>query len=161
MTERRRHSAPRLSRKRRILVIGGLVVLLGGAAGTWAATRPSPPAYRVASAGPADVTSNLVTTGTIEAISQATVGFPVSGQVASVSVHIGQSVRSGDTLAQLNTTALDSQLSSAQSKLATTQAKLAADQAGQNAVVSPPSAGGQAGQGPPRSAGSAARSPRC
>lgn len=138
MAERRRGSAPRLNRKRRILLISGLVVLLGGSAGAWAATRPTPPAYRLASAGPAEVTSSLATTGTVESVSQATVGFPVSGQVAAVNVQLGQSVRAGDTLAQLNTTSLDSQLSAAQSKLATAQAKLAADQNSQNALASAP-----------------------
>ena len=121
---------------RRVLIIAGVaVVVLGGGIGAYAATRSSSDTYRTAVAGPGRVTATLAATGTIEPVSEATVGFPVAGQVASVNVKQGQQVSSGDTLAQLNTTTLAASVSSAQSTVATSQAKLASDQASQNVVT--------------------------
>lgn len=123
----------------RLLVVAIVVVLLGGgAAVAWAATRTPGPTYRMATAAAATVTNTLNTTGTIQPVSQATVSFPVSGQVASVDVTQGQQVTAGQTLAQLNTNTLSAQVSSAQSSVATAQAKLAADQVSQTTVAAQP-----------------------
>ncbi|MEV6605049.1 HlyD family efflux transporter periplasmic adaptor subunit [Kutzneria sp. NPDC051319] len=135
---------------RRSRVVIGIVVLvlLGGGAAAYAATRSDDPSYRTTTAGPAKVTSVLTGTGTVQPVSEATVSFPVTGQVATVSVKQGDTVTSGQVLAQLNTTTLSGQLSSAQSTLATAQAKLAADQNSQTTVVptsSTPSSGGSGG----------------
>ena len=121
---------------RRVLIIAGIaVVVLGGGIGAYAATQSSSDTYRMATAGPATVTATLATTGTIEPVSEATVGFPVAGQVASVSVQQGTQVTAGQTLATLNTTSLAASVSSAQSTVATAEAKLASDQASQNVVT--------------------------
>ena len=137
---------------RRSRVVIGIVVLvlLGGGAAAYAATRSDDPSYRTTTAGPAKVTSVLTGTGTVQPVSEATVSFPVTGQVATVSVKQGDTVTSGQVLAQLNTTTLSGQLSSAQSTLATAQAKLAADQNSQTTVVptsSTPSGSGSGGGG--------------
>ncbi|MBB5893112.1 efflux RND transporter periplasmic adaptor subunit [Kutzneria kofuensis] len=130
------------------MVIGIVVlVLLGGGAAAFAATRSDDPSYRTTTAGPARVTSVLNGMGTVQPVSQATVSFPVSGQVASVSVKQGDQVTSGQALAQLNTTTLQGQVSSAQSTLANAQAKLASDQnsqttAAQSSTPSSSSGGG-------------------
>jgi multidrug efflux pump subunit AcrA (membrane-fusion protein) len=126
---------------RRSRVVIGIVVLvlLGGGVAAYAATRSADPSYRTTTAGPAKVTSVLTGTGTVQPVSQATVSFPVSGQVAAVSVKQGDTVTSGQVLAQLNTTTLAGQVSSAQSTLATAQAKLAADQNSQTTSVQTPS----------------------
>jgi HlyD family secretion protein len=122
------------------VVIGIVVlVLLGGGAAAYAATRSTDPSYRTTTAGPAKVTSVLTGTGTVQPVSEATVSFPVSGQVAAVSVKQGDTVTSGQVLAQLNTTTLAGQVSTAQSSLATAQAKLAADQTSQTTSVPTPS----------------------
>lgn len=134
MAEGRRRGGWRPTR--RVLIIAGVaVVVLGGGIGAYAATRSTSDTYRTAVAGPATVTATLATTGTIEPVSEATVGFPVAGQVASVNVRQGQQVSSGQTLAQLNTTSLAASVSSAQSTVATSEAKLASDQASQNVVT--------------------------
>lgn len=133
---------------RRVLVVGAVVVVLGGAAaGAWAATRPSGVAYRLATAGPGPVTESIDTTGTIQPVSRATVTFPASGQVASVDVSVGQRVTVGQRLATLNTTSLRNAVSAQQSAVASAQAKLAAAQGSQASVTaaaqstSPSSAG--------------------
>jgi HlyD family secretion protein len=120
---------------RRLLVIGVIVVVVGGgAAVAWAATRSGGASYRTAIAGPATVTDSLAVTGTIQPVTQATVTFPMSGQVSSVSAKLGQQVTVGQTLARLNTTSLNNAVSSEQSAVATAQTKLASDQTSQTSV---------------------------
>jgi HlyD family secretion protein len=144
MAERRRRGGWRPTR--RVLIIAGVVVVvLGGGIGAYAATRSTSDTYRTAAAGPAKVTATFATTGTIEPVSEATVGFPVSGQVSSVNVQQGQQVTSGQALAQLNTTTLASSVSSAQSTVATSEAKLASDQASQNVVTTSVTSQSQSG----------------
>jgi HlyD family secretion protein len=117
-------------------VVVAAVLVLGGAGAAWAATRSSGTSYRTATAGPATVTATLNLVGTIEPVTEATVKFPVSGQVSAVSVAQGQQVTAGQPLAQLNTTTLAAQVSSDQSQVATEQAKLASDQDSQTSTVS-------------------------
>jgi multidrug efflux pump subunit AcrA (membrane-fusion protein) len=64
------------------------------------------------------VDAELTGVATIEPTSQATVGFPNSGTVASVSVKVGDEVAAGDLLAKLDTTTLEQQLHEAQQTLA-------------------------------------------
>jgi multidrug efflux pump subunit AcrA (membrane-fusion protein) len=122
-------------RFRRIAVIVGALVLAGGGAAVWASSGSAVAGYRTAIAGPAVVSATLDGTGTIQPVSRATVSFPVSGQVSAVPARVGQQVAAGQTLAQLDTTALEGQLASAQSALATAQARLAADQSGQSSTA--------------------------
>jgi len=119
-------------RVRRVILIAAVVVVVGGGAAVWAASGSSVAGYRTAAAAPATVTATLDTAGTIQPVTQATMSFPVSGQVASVPVQVGQQVSAGQTLGELDTTSLQGSLATAQSTLASAQAKLAADQSGQS-----------------------------
>jgi HlyD family secretion protein len=123
-------------RTRRVITVAGAVVIVAAGAVIWATSASSTPGYRTATAGPAAVTATLDTTGTIEPVADATLAFPSSGQVASLPATVGQQVTAGQTLAQLDTTSLASQVASAQSTLATAQAKLAADQSGESTSAS-------------------------
>jgi multidrug efflux pump subunit AcrA (membrane-fusion protein) len=137
MAEQRKASRRRGFRRSRVVIGVVVLVVLGGGAAAFAATRSNDPSYRTAIAGPASVTSVLNGLGTVQPVSQATVTFPVGGQVASVSVKQGDQVSSGQVLAELNTTALAGQVSSAQSTLANAQAKLASDQTSQTSAATP------------------------
>ncbi|HEX5401818.1 MAG TPA: HlyD family efflux transporter periplasmic adaptor subunit [Pseudonocardiaceae bacterium] len=147
---------PKFQLSRRVIVITIVVVVAGAGAGVaWTAMRPAGAVYRTATAGPASVTDTLAGTGTIQPVTQATVSFPMSGQVASVAAELGQQVAVGQTLAQLNTTSLNSTVSSDESAVASAQAKLASDQTSETSVsdtadesTSPSSAGsGHSGSG--------------
>jgi trimeric autotransporter adhesin len=121
---------------RRWLTVGVIVVVVGsGGATAWAMTGPSGPAYRTATVTRANVTQSLLSTGTIEPVSQANVSFPVSGQVASVSVGLGSHVSAGQVLARLSTTALASQVSSDQAAVASANVRLAADEASETTTT--------------------------
>lgn len=130
-------------RLRRIVLIAAVLVVVGGGAAVWAWSGSSASGYRTATAVSAAVTATFDTAGTIQPVSQATVTFPVSGQVASLPVQAGQQVSAGQTLAQLDTTSLATQLANAQSTLASAQARLASDQSGQ-ASATATMAGGRA-----------------
>ncbi|HEX5116237.1 MAG TPA: HlyD family efflux transporter periplasmic adaptor subunit [Pseudonocardiaceae bacterium] len=146
-------------RRRGVIVVGIVVVVVGGgAAGAWAAMRPSGPDYRLATAGPAAVTDSLAGTGTIQPVTQATVMFPTSGQVASVGVQAGQHVTEGQTLAQLNTTSLDATVSRDRQSVASAQVRLADDQNSQTSVTaSAPQATSPSSAGSSTPAGGSAR----
>jgi trimeric autotransporter adhesin len=121
---------------RRWITVGVIVVVLAsGGATAWAMTGPSGPAYRTATVTRANVTQTLLSTGTIEPLSQANVSFPVSGQVASVPVGLGSHVTAGQVLARLSTTGLASQVSSDQAAVATATVRLAADEASETTTT--------------------------
>jgi HlyD family secretion protein len=123
--------------QRRWLVWSIVVVLLTALVAVLASGRTSAPSYRTASVERADVDATLDSLGTIQPINQANLSFPVAGDVGSVSVAVGQQVTVGQTLAQLDTTALDSQVASAQSAVAAAQARLASDQSSQTSGPTP------------------------
>jgi trimeric autotransporter adhesin len=121
---------------RRWISVGVIVVVAGsGGATAWAMTGPSGPDYRTAAVTRADVTQSLISTGTIEPVSEANVSFPVSGQVSSVSVGLGSHVTAGQVLARLSTSALASDVSSAESAVATANERLAADEASETTTT--------------------------
>ncbi|MCW2547063.1 MAG: efflux transporter, family, subunit [Mycobacterium sp.] len=119
---------PRFSRRRAVTVLVVVVVLLGAASGgVWAATGSSAASYRWAAVSRGNVDQTLNSYGTVIPINQADVAFPVSGTIATVPVKVGQQVVSGQTLATIDITSLETALNSAESALATAQAKLVAD----------------------------------
>ena len=92
-----------------VVVVGGGLVMRASASG--------PTSYRTAVASQRDVDSLLNSVATIEPVSQATVGFPVAGTVATVDVAVGDAVTAGQTLATLDVTALTAALHEKQAAL--------------------------------------------
>ena len=129
--ERARTVRLRPRNQRRWLVWGIVVALLAALVAVLASGRTGSPSYRTASVERADVDATLDALGTIQPINQANLSFPVAGNVGSVSAVVGQQVAVGETLAQLDTTALDAQVASAQSAVAAAQARLASDASSQ------------------------------
>lgn len=115
----------------------------------------SAPSYRTAVAGTASVTRTLSLTGVLEPVSQATAAFQVPGTVATVAVTQGQQVRAGQTIASLDPTLLQQQVSAAQAALTAAQAKLAADESGQSATSAGGTGSAGGSSGPPASTAAA------
>src|SRR5262249_54828807 len=92
--------------------------------------------FRTADASYQRVDALLSGVGTIEPTSQATVAFPVSGTVASVSVKTGDRVDVGQTLAALDTQSLTDTLHQKQATLAQAQLTLSKALAGQSVAAS-------------------------
>src|SRR3984885_6522059 len=116
----------RLGRHARRWISVGIIVVVAGSGGAtaWAMTGQSGPDYRTATVTRGDVAQSLISTGTIEPVSEANVSFPVSGQVSSVSVGLGSHVTAGQGLARLSTSALTSDVSAAESAVATANERL-------------------------------------
>lgn len=117
--------------RRRWAAVGAAVAVAAVLGGAVAATGSNGPSYRTAGVERADVEATLDSAGSIQPISQATLSFPISGNVRSVSATVGQHVAVGQTLAQLDTTSLEAQVAAAQSAVAAAAARLAADQLSQ------------------------------
>jgi HlyD family secretion protein len=123
----------RWRRHPRILGLGGLAVAAVAAGlAVWATGASGTSGFRTAQATTADVRQTLGVSGTVDPVDQATVAFQVAGTVASVDVTAGQAVTAGQTLAALDPTTLEQNLSSAQSGLSSAQAKLAEDEDAQS-----------------------------
>jgi multidrug efflux pump subunit AcrA (membrane-fusion protein) len=122
-------------RRRRMLLITGLVVVvLGAALGlTLWLTGGTSTAGLVVKTETVSVTTGTIkqtvaTSGTIEPASQASLNFAVSGVVTAVDVKAGQTVTDGQVLATVGTTALQSDVDAAQAQLESAQDRLASDE---------------------------------
>ena len=156
---------PHSRRRQRRWAVGGaaFVAAIAAVAGAIGTSGGSGLSYRTASVERADVDATIDSLGTIQSVNQATLSFPVSGTVRSVSATVGQHVTVGQTLAQLDMTSLDAQVASAQSALAAAEAKLAGDQSSQtnptvSAAVAPAAFSTQTPSGDNTRAGGAAPS---
>ena len=119
-------------RRRAVLgLIAAAVLVAGGTAAARAMTGGDGNRYRTATATMGSVEQLVTGVGTVAAVNQVSVSFPVSGTVATVPVSVGSKVSAGQTLATLSTTSLNQSLDSANSTLATAQQTLATDQASQ------------------------------
>jgi macrolide-specific efflux system membrane fusion protein len=110
-----------------------LVAAAGIAIGVWAATRGgSTKSAITVSTQQVKVTTGTIketvsASGTIQPAQQANLNFAVSGTVTAVDVASGQKVTKGQTLATVNSTALQDQVAAAQAMVSADQSKLASD----------------------------------
>jgi membrane fusion protein, macrolide-specific efflux system len=108
-----------------------MVLIAGGSAGAWLATRSTASAssYRLVPATTTTLSQTLSTTGTIEPESTSTLAFSAQGQVTAVDVSVGQHVTAGQVLAKMSSPSLQAQADQARATLAQDQARLSDDQA--------------------------------
>jgi HlyD family secretion protein len=114
--------------RRRLLIVGSIgVVVVGGALGGRALADSSSQvsSFRTATVKRTAVTQSEQRSGVIEPVAQGTVAFPIAGKVTSVAVQPGQTVTAGQTLATLDTTALQAAVTAQQANLAAAQLTLA------------------------------------
>jgi len=123
-------SATKRKRGRRWLVpVIVAAVLLAGAGTAWAVLRP-----RATTVGVGDttvlttgtLTDSISATGTVAAATSAKVYSTLTYQVSHVNVELGQAVRAGDQLAQLDTATIDKQIASKKASMTQSQASAAA-----------------------------------
>jgi multidrug efflux pump subunit AcrA (membrane-fusion protein) len=110
---------------------GIVVVAAGGGTAAAAAATDAPPRWQLATVRLASVTQTVESSGTISAAHKATPSFSTSGTVKFVDVKVGQTVSTGQRLAQLDTTSLQASVDSANSTLASANQRLATDETGQ------------------------------
>lgn len=116
---------PPRRRLRRVLVPLAVLAVAVALAGTALATTSSGGSrYRTATVRRSSVVESLSRTGTITPVAQAFATFPISGTVATVDVRVGDAVSTGQTLATLDVTSLESAVASSQATLAATRLTL-------------------------------------
>jgi multidrug efflux pump subunit AcrA (membrane-fusion protein) len=128
---------------RRTLPAGvAAVLVLAGTAVTRANANASPvDTYRTAPVTTGSVEQRLNLTGSVQQVDQVSQGFAVAGNVTSVLVAVGDTVRTGQALATVNPLPLQRALTSAQASLARAEATLESDQTPTTATNSANSTG--------------------
>lgn len=115
-------------RKRVTLAAGA--VLLAAALGWWQLSTTEPAAMPLlARATTGTVTQTVLASGMLEAQELVSVGARVSGQIETLAVRLGQTVRSGDLIAQIDNQDQSNTVLQAEATLAQISAQIAAKQA--------------------------------
>lgn len=87
------------------------------------------PAYITATVAKADIEDTVLASGTLKAFKQVSVGSQVSGQVKSLKVKLGDDVKQGDLVAEIDSLTQQNTLQNAQAALSDAQAQLQVSQA--------------------------------
>ena len=124
---------PRPGRRRKPIVRSVLLLLvLAGAAGAgwWFYLKPQPvPVPQTVAVARGDVQQTVLATGILEASSLVSVGAEVSGRIEKLDVNLGDVVKAGDVLAEIDSHDQQNAVATAQAALAMAQAQLRAQQA--------------------------------
>src|SRR5438132_480683 len=104
------------------------VLLVGLIARDTVLAKPAAAAIRTASADRGTVTSVVSGTGSLVPAGRMNVNFKVAGTLSEVDVRVGDTVKTGQVLARLDSTTQQAALSQAQVSLASAQANLKATQ---------------------------------
>lgn len=119
-------SSPRARR----LVLGAVALLLITLGARYIFFRPpAPPSLITAPVQRADIEDTVLANGTLQAFKQVSVGAQVSGQVKSLKVALGDMVKKGQLVAEIDSMTQQNTLRNAQAALAQVQAQLRAAQA--------------------------------
>jgi HlyD family secretion protein len=116
--------------RRRLLIVGLVIVIAAVAAYfAWAhwmrgGASAAAPVFTEATVGSGNVTKTISTSGTVSADKTSNLNFSSSGKVTKVDVTLGQTVKQGDVLAEIDPTDAQNALKNAQAGLASAQAHL-------------------------------------
>lgn len=109
-----------------VLIAAGLVVALVA----WSSMRPAPaPALATSPAVIGDIENTVVATGSLEASQLVSVGAQVSGQIKSLKVQLGDRVKAGDLIAEIDSTTQLNNVRNARAALISTRAQKAVQEA--------------------------------
>ncbi len=117
---------PASRRTRVILIIVGLVVAFI----VWRSVRPAPPPQLATSpAAKGDIENTVVATGSLDALKLISVGAQASGQIKSLKVQLGDKVKTGDLIAEVDPTTQLNNVRNAEALVTSTRAQRAVQQA--------------------------------
>lgn len=116
---------------RRRLIIAAIVAVIAGVATFFAwdrwirgGTSAAAPVFTEATVSNGNITKTISTSGSVSASQTSNLNFQTSGKVTKVDVKLGQQVKQGDVLAEIDPTDAQNSLKTAQASLATAQANL-------------------------------------
>lgn len=116
-------------RRPKIIFLSLAVLLAGGYLIHRALTPPPPPSYLSAVATVADIQDVVLASGTVKAYKQVSVGAQVSGQIKSLKVALGDRVKKGQLVAEIDSLTQANALASAEYSLQNLRAQLRAKEA--------------------------------
>lgn len=124
----------KVTSKKRILIISCIAVLVVGSGGYYAyakrSTAASASSYLLGTAKVGDVTKTVVATGSLTNKNTVNLSFGTQGKISKLNVQVGDAVKKGQVLAQLDQSSLQTQVASSQANLRSAQAKLSQLQQG-------------------------------
>lgn len=121
------HPAPAAPRRRRGLILAGLLLLVAALAYGWSARTPATsdaPNYRLAQVDRGTVRVAIAATGSLRARSTVDIGSQLSGQLAEVLVDFNQRVVRDQVLARLDPAAQQARVTIAEADLQSARAQL-------------------------------------
>lgn len=118
-------------RRNRLILIGALILaaIVAGVAIKLVFFSPKPARVMTSEASVGDVEETVLANGTLKPIKLVAVGSQASGRVVSVKVGLGQKVRQGELIAQIDSVTQENALRTDQAALADVRAQLVEKQA--------------------------------
>ena len=112
-------------------LIAGIIIALMLAFAAWYFLNPKEqqPQYITAEVSRGDIESAVLATGVLEATKMVSVGAQVSGQVKKMYVQLGDQVKQGQLIAQIDSVRQENEFKTAQASIKNQQAQLAVRQA--------------------------------
>ncbi|MBT9369005.1 efflux RND transporter periplasmic adaptor subunit [Rhizobium sp. CSW-27] len=114
---------------RRTLLLMVAIAAAAGLAWTYFSAEPAGPRYLTAPVTRADVEETVLATGTLKPVRLVAVGSQASGRITSIKVKLGDTVRKGDLIAEIDSTTQTNDLKTAEASLANVKAQLSEKQA--------------------------------
>nr|WP_323127482.1 biotin/lipoyl-binding protein [Moraxella osloensis] len=105
-------------------ILSLIVISLAALAYWYFKPKPQKPNYITASVERSDIENSVMATGKIEGIKQVDVGAQVSGEVTKLYVEVGDTVKKGDVIAQIDPVTLQNTLAAQQATLQQSKANL-------------------------------------
>ena len=116
------------TRRGRLILIA-LLALAVAAAAWWLLRKPAAPAVATTPVSRGDIEQTVEATGVIDAYKLVSVGAQASGQIKSLKVQLGDSVKQGDLIAEIDATTQENQVLNAQATLDQVKAQRSVQQA--------------------------------
>ncbi|MFT4074524.1 MAG: efflux RND transporter periplasmic adaptor subunit [Asticcacaulis sp.] len=118
-------------KNKRFLTIAGIVVALLVVLAIWLVffNKPKPPELVTQAAAIGNVEKTVLATGTLVPFKQVSVGAQVSGQLTKLAVALGDTVHTGDLIAEIDSKTQTNSLQTAEAEVANIQAQRASAQA--------------------------------
>ncbi|MBD9537069.1 efflux RND transporter periplasmic adaptor subunit [Stenotrophomonas sp. STM01] len=113
------------SSRRNRLLLAAAIIVLAGAAAAWALRKPAAPSVATSPVTRGDLEQTVDATGVIDAYKLVSVGAQVSGQIKSLKVQLGDVVKQGDLIAEIDSVTQQNSLRNAQAALENIRAQRA------------------------------------